>query len=84
MFRLLNSQVADDIFEEHDAPTRNAIDSTTDGCHLTCKIDRNMRSYFRPAPLRLGFFKLLGSGFVIGVSQKDRDPFGLQTATTAH
>lgn len=45
------------------------------------RIYRNMRSYFRPAPVRLGFFKSIGSGFVTGVSQKDRDPSGLQTAT---
>lgn len=45
------------------------------------RIYKNMRSYFRPTKVRLSLFKSIGSSFVTGISQKDRDPSGLQTAT---
>jgi hypothetical protein len=45
------------------------------------RIYENMRAYFQPAPIRLGLFKSIGSGFVTGISQQDRDPSGLQTAS---
>jgi hypothetical protein len=45
------------------------------------RIYENMRSYFRLTKVRLGLFKSIGSSFVTGISHKDRDPSGLQTAT---
>jgi hypothetical protein len=45
------------------------------------RIYENMRSYFQPARIRLGLFKSIGSGFVTGISHKDKDPAGLQTAS---
>lgn len=45
------------------------------------RIYANLRTYFRPTPVRLGPVKLLGSRFVEGLSHDDRDRSGLQTAS---
>lgn len=45
------------------------------------RIYANIRSYFRPTPVRLGPVKTMGSHFVNGLSHEDRDRSGLQTAS---
>lgn len=45
------------------------------------RIYENIRTYFRPTPVRLGPFQALGSHFERGLSRSDRDPKGFQTAT---
>lgn len=44
------------------------------------RIYDNIRSYFKPTPIRLGPLKSFGSNFVRGMSREDRDRSGLQTA----
>jgi hypothetical protein len=41
----------------------------------------NIRTYFRPTPLRFGPIKSVGSHFVEGLSHEDKDRSGLQTAS---
>lgn len=45
------------------------------------RIYRNVHAYFQPTRVRLGPIKSLGSNFVTGLSRKDMDPSGLQTAS---
>jgi hypothetical protein len=45
------------------------------------RLYRNSRAYFRPTRLALGPLRTIGSHFVEGVSWKDAEPHGLQTAT---
>lgn len=45
------------------------------------RIYDNVHAYFRPTRVRLGALKSLGSNFVTGLSRKDMDPSGLQTAS---
>ncbi len=45
------------------------------------RIYANLRTYFRPTPVRLGTVKSVGSHFVEGLSHEDRDRSGLQTAS---
>ena len=45
------------------------------------RIQDNIRTYFKPTPVRLGLLKAIGSNFITGVSHDDEDPSGLQTAS---
>lgn len=54
-----------------------AIYDTTD----RARINANIRAYFTPTPIRLGFLRSLGSHFMTAVKHDDAAPSGLQTAT---
>jgi hypothetical protein len=45
------------------------------------RIQQNIRTYFKPTPVRLGVLKAIGSNFITAVSHEDEDPSGLQTAS---
>lgn len=45
------------------------------------RIYENIRSYFKPTPVRLGPVQTLGSSFMKAVSREDMDRSGLQTAS---
>lgn len=45
------------------------------------RIDENIRTYFKPTRIHLGFFQSIGSNFIPEVRRDDEDPSGLQTAT---
>ena len=45
------------------------------------RIQQNIRTYFKPTPVRLGMIQSIGSNFITGVSHDDKEPTGLQTAS---
>ena len=45
------------------------------------RIYDDIRAYFRPTPIHLGFMQSLGAGFMKAIRHDDTDPDGYQTAT---
>lgn len=45
------------------------------------RIQQNIRSYFKPTPIRLGMLQAIGSNFMTGLSHEDKEATGLQTAS---
>ncbi|QYM78821.1 DUF2145 domain-containing protein [Horticoccus luteus] len=45
------------------------------------RIYQDIRTYFRPTPVRLGPLQSFGSTFMSAISREDMDPAGFQTAT---